>query len=72
MECIVLKTGPDRLVRPVQLGTGSQSGLVKTQNQGWTGNFLKKGLMPGSVFKTMMECTTSQVVHGILDKMSNL
>ena len=31
---IVLKTGPDRPVRPVQPGTGSQSGPVKTTKTG--------------------------------------
>ena len=30
LTTIVLKTRPDRPVRPVQPGTGSQSGLVKT------------------------------------------
>ena len=30
----VLKTGPDRPVRPVQPGTGSQYGLVKTPKTG--------------------------------------
>ena len=30
----ILKTGPDRPVRPVQPGTGSQSGLVKTPKTG--------------------------------------
>ena len=33
-KIIVLKTGPDRPVRPVQLGTGSQSGPVKTPKTG--------------------------------------
>ena len=37
-KCTVLKTEPDRPVRPVQLGTGSQSGPVKT---------LKTGQKPG-------------------------
>ena len=60
----VLKTGPDRPVRPVQPGTGSQSGPVNTpktgqkpENRSKTGvepEIKKKnGLMSGSVFKTM-------------------
>ena len=36
---IVLKTGPDRSIRPVQLGIGLQSGPVMTENQ----NCLKIG-----------------------------
>ena len=32
--CTVLKTGPDRPVRPVQPGTGSQSGPVNTPKTG--------------------------------------
>ena len=59
------KNGPDRPVRPVQPGTGSQSGPVNTpktgqqpvKNRAKTGvepEIKKKnGLMSGSVFKTM-------------------
>ena len=34
LSTTVLKTGPDRPVRPVQPGTGSQSGPVKTPKTG--------------------------------------
>ena len=64
----VLKTGPDQSVRPVQQGTGSQSGPVKTpKNRSKTGKPIKNGakievepeikkngLMSGSVFKTII------------------
>ena len=56
----VLKTGPDRPVQPIQPGTGSQSGSVKTpktgQKPGLNRKFKKKknGLMSGSIFKTMI------------------
>ena len=67
----VLKIGPDRPVRPVQPGTGSQSGPVNTlktgqkpENRSKTGQkpglnrkLKKNGLMSGSVFKTMVNIT---------------
>ena len=44
----VLKTGPDRPVRPVQPGTGSQSGPVKTPKTGQKPvNNRKTGQKPG-------------------------
>ena len=30
---MILKTGPDRLVRPVQMGTGHESGPIMTNNR---------------------------------------
>ena len=63
---IVLKTGPDRSVRPVQPGVSSvrlkapkpvnnRSTTGKpAKNRGWTGNYKKNGSIPGSVFKTMV------------------
>ena len=47
-KIIVLKTGPDRPVRSVQPGTGSQSGPVKTPKTGQQPeNRPKTGQKPG-------------------------
>ena len=48
LTTIVLKTRPDRPVRPVQPGTGSQSGPVKTPKTGQqpVKNMAKTGVEP--------------------------
>ena len=35
IKLIVLKTKPDKLIQPIQLGTGLQSNLVMVKNRKW-------------------------------------
>ena len=74
--CTVLKTGPDRPVRPVQRGMGAspvrlkaskpinnrKTGQKQVKNRGWTRNLKKNGSIPGSVFKTMRICSLIYVI----------
>ena len=52
----VLKTGPDRPVQPIQPGTGSQSGSIKTPKIGKKlENRSKTGVEP-EIFKKTVRC----------------